>query len=355
MKDIVCGIYMIQNLVNQKVYIGQSVDIYSRWDEHICALRGGYHANKHLQRSWNKHKEYNFEFSIVEKCDENKLDEKEIYWITENDSYYNGYNQTKGGGGVRGFKHSDETKQKISNSLKGENAPWYGKTRSEETKAKIGEASKERWADPENHPMYGKHHTEEAKQKISIANTGRKHTEEEKEKLRQANSGKNNPMYGIRLYGTDNPNYGNHKLAGQNNPNCHAVYCPELDEVFWGIKEASDKYGVNKTSIVQCCTGKRKHAGKHPITGEPLRWVYNDERYKLNNADYIDARPKAVYCIELNEYFISASEAGRKYNININSISQCCLKKRKSAGKHPTTGEKLHWIYADEMNNSSVA
>ena len=83
--------------------------------------------------------------------------------------------------------------------------------------------------------------------------------------------------------------------------------------------------------------------------------MYNDERYKLNNADYIDARPKAVYCIELNEYFISASEAGRKYNININSISQCCLKKRKSAGKHPTTGEKLHWIYADEMNNSSVA
>ena len=66
MEDKVCGIYMIKNIVNNKVYVGQSIDIYGRWTEHICALRGKYHANNHLQRSWNKYQEHSFEFSIIE-------------------------------------------------------------------------------------------------------------------------------------------------------------------------------------------------------------------------------------------------------------------------------------------------
>lgn len=51
------------------------------------------------------------------------------------------------------------------------------------------------------------------------------------------------------------------------------VYCPELDESFTTIKEASDKYNVNKVSIGYCLCGKQKHAGKHPVTGEQLSWV----------------------------------------------------------------------------------
>ena len=51
------------------------------------------------------------------------------------------------------------------------------------------------------------------------------------------------------------------------------VYCPELNEKFTTIKEASIKYGINKTSIGYCISGKQKHAGKHPVTGELLSWV----------------------------------------------------------------------------------
>lgn len=51
------------------------------------------------------------------------------------------------------------------------------------------------------------------------------------------------------------------------------VYCPELDEIFATIKEASEKYNINKTSIGYCLRGKQKHAGKHPVTGELLSWV----------------------------------------------------------------------------------
>ena len=358
MKDKICGIYMIANQVNGKVYVGQSSDIFHRWAEHKNTLRGNCHANNHLQHAWNKYEEQNFCFSIIEECDESELNCREIYWITKKDSYVNGYNLTDGGGGVRGFKHADDTKQKISKTLKEilsdpTNTKWREKYKSEDVKAKIGQASKERLANPENHPMYGKSQSEEVKQKISAANTGRKKTDEEIRRLSERFSGEGNPMFGVRMYGEDNPNFGNHKLSGANNPNCKAVYCPELDEVFWGAKEAHDKYGFSRTGITECCNGYQKTCGKHPITGEKLRWVYNDERYNLQ--EFVDRRVKSVYCIELNEHFCSASEAGRKYCINISSISECCLRHRKSAGHHPKTGEKLHWVYADEMNNSSVA
>lgn len=52
-----------------------------------------------------------------------------------------------------------------------------------------------------------------------------------------------------------------------------SVYCPELNESFTTIKEASDKYNINKVSIGYCICGKQKHAGKHPVTGELLSWV----------------------------------------------------------------------------------
>lgn len=51
------------------------------------------------------------------------------------------------------------------------------------------------------------------------------------------------------------------------------VYCPELNEKFVSIVSASEKYNINKVSIGYCLCGKQKHAGKHPVTGEPLSWV----------------------------------------------------------------------------------
>lgn len=61
--------------------------------------------------------------------------------------------------------------------------------------------------------------------------------------------------------------------AGKNNPRSCPVYCPELDEKFWGAKEAELKYGVNRNKISECINKKRKHAGNHPVTGEKLSWV----------------------------------------------------------------------------------
>ena len=137
---------------------------------------------------------------------------------------------------------SEETKKKISEANKGENNAMFGKHHSEETRKKLSDAQKKRFENPENRPMLGKHLTEETKKKIS-----------------EANSGKNNPA-------------------------CRAVYCYELDEYFWGAKEAEQKYGFNSTHISSCCRGSRKSCGKHPITGEKLHWVYAD---KMNNSSVV--------------------------------------------------------------------
>ena len=100
------GIYKIQNLINDKVYIGQSVDIEKRWSTHKAELKNNYHYNVHLQSAWNKYGEENFEFSIVEECDIGQLNQREIYWIVKFNSYENGYNLTPGGGNTESFSKS---------------------------------------------------------------------------------------------------------------------------------------------------------------------------------------------------------------------------------------------------------
>ena len=52
-----------------------------------------------------------------------------------------------------------------------------------------------------------------------------------------------------------------------------------------------------------------------------------------------------VYCIELDEIFWGSANVYQKYGIAASNISNCCMGNIKSAGKHPSTGEKLHWIY----------
>lgn len=63
------------------------------------------------------------------------------------------------------------------------------------------------------------------------------------------------------------------KIGKANKKHGINVYCPELNEHFVTMKEASNKYGINRESIRLCINGKQKHAGKHPVTGELLTWV----------------------------------------------------------------------------------
>ena len=96
-KEEMCGIYCIENIQNNKKYVGQSIDIYSRWHCHKSELRRNCHCNGKLQNAWNKYGENNFKFYIVEECSFDELDDLERYYIQQFNSYYDGYNLDFGG------------------------------------------------------------------------------------------------------------------------------------------------------------------------------------------------------------------------------------------------------------------
>lgn len=93
----ICGIYAIENIINKKVYIGQSNNILLRFSNHKYELNNNKHFNSHLQRAWYKYGKENFIFKILCECNPQELNEKEIYFIDLYCSFEYGYNRTDGG------------------------------------------------------------------------------------------------------------------------------------------------------------------------------------------------------------------------------------------------------------------
>lgn len=132
------GIYKITNIVNSKVYIGQSIDLWTRINEgHLQKLKKQKSHNKYLQRAWNKYGENNFIFEIIEYAEIDRLDEIETNWINKCKSHIKeyGYNLIPQGGSNRGYVQSEETKMKISDANRGEMNSFYGKSHTEENKS----------------------------------------------------------------------------------------------------------------------------------------------------------------------------------------------------------------------------
>lgn len=95
------GIYKITNMINEKIYIGQSTDIERRWKTHRAKQNSKYctQYNSPLYRAIRKYGIENFRFEIIEECLPELLNEREIYWISYFDSVNQkiGYNLTRGG------------------------------------------------------------------------------------------------------------------------------------------------------------------------------------------------------------------------------------------------------------------
>lgn len=154
------GIYKIRNLLNGKVYIGQSVDLNTRFKDHKKKCRCK--TNHPLYNTIRKYGLENFEFDVIEHIEDiNKLNECEQYWLDYYKSYDRnyGYNLCYIAESTRGYKHTEETKQKMSLN---HSKSWLGKKHTEETKRKIGECH------------VGKEVSIETRQKLSEINIGKK-------------------------------------------------------------------------------------------------------------------------------------------------------------------------------------
>lgn len=96
------GIYKITNNINEKCYIGQSKDIEARWKKHISVYNNKTAPNYKLYRAMRKYGLASFRFEVIEECEPEELNSREIYWIQYYDSFLNGYNMTLGGEACNG-------------------------------------------------------------------------------------------------------------------------------------------------------------------------------------------------------------------------------------------------------------
>jgi len=134
------NIYLITNKINNKKYVGQSSNTEERWYRHSVDYKRL--TDRYLYRAMNKYGFDNFYFEVIEEnIPIEYIGEKEIYYIKYfNTKAPNGYNMTDGGEGSFNRVISNETKEKISKSLK-------GKKLSEETKKKMSVRNQERYKD----------------------------------------------------------------------------------------------------------------------------------------------------------------------------------------------------------------
>lgn len=95
-KNIYC-IYYIKNIINDKMYIGQTKNIKRRRLSHYGKLSKGYHPNYKLQDDWNKYGGNSFKITVLEYCDESEVNKREMYYISLFNSVDDGYNISIGG------------------------------------------------------------------------------------------------------------------------------------------------------------------------------------------------------------------------------------------------------------------
>ena len=117
------GIYLITNLVNGKVYVGQSVDIQRRYSEHIRSAQPDKYSLKNerdsktpIHLAMQKYGIENFSLRILEECSRELLNEREKYWISmfhSNEKKY-GYNVTEGGQETIGCKGENHSQAKLT-------------------------------------------------------------------------------------------------------------------------------------------------------------------------------------------------------------------------------------------------
>lgn len=87
-----CGIYLIHNHLNNKIYIGKSIDILGRWQQHIDNA----HLEKYDYEFYKDLKDINsFTFQILELCLQEQLQAKEQYYIDYYSASSQGYNQVE--------------------------------------------------------------------------------------------------------------------------------------------------------------------------------------------------------------------------------------------------------------------
>lgn len=266
MKETLYTIYYHRNKINNKYYIGQT--------KQTLINRFGRNGKRYMSR--HEHIKFNnaikkygwdsFEHGVICTChtieEANKLEE---YYIQKYDSFLNGYNATKGGGGKLG--------------LSGKKCAWYGRKHTEEEKKKISKANKGKVVsrknskskcilavDKETNCIVGEYVSINQCSDVLKINQG---------DISRCLSGKR--KYAKGYYFIEKDKYDGLAVPPTEHisHNSKQVRCINTGEIFRSMMEAGRKYNISSSDISRCVNGKRKTCGELS-TGERLKWEYAD-------------------------------------------------------------------------------
>lgn len=229
-------IYKTTNLINGKIYVG--LHRKSEFDNNYIG------SGTILKQAIRKYGVDNFTCEVIEWCEtSDELSEREIYWIDKLNCLDSevGYNLHEGGGQPPIFIGEEHPNWGNKFGLKGENHPNWGKR---------GELSY----------LYGTSHSEETKNKISESNKGKVFSEETKQKMseskKEAYIGKGNPFYGKEHTDETKELIGKKAKERLKNRKNHPLATKVLvcdadgnEHVFDCIKDATEFYGVKYSTI----------------------------------------------------------------------------------------------------------
>jgi len=227
------GIYKITNLINGKMYIGKSTNIYKRWYEHKKLYLT---LNSHLYYSMRKYGIDNFSFEIIKET--NELDYWEMFYIKEFDTINNGLNMTTGGNGGWDYVNSNSD----FNKIKGK---WnIGKVRTEEQRQHLSKKLKGIKKSTESLENYKKAAEEKVKNypKEYFLNKAQKAKE-----TRLKNGG-----YIVSEEARRKSSI-THK---EKNINCKQIICNETGQIFKSINEAEQILGISRKKIGRSIANK---------------------------------------------------------------------------------------------------
>ena len=365
-----CGIYCYRNKINNKKYVGQSVDLKAR---KRCFGREYRYSGRLFQNAVKKYGKENFEYSVLTHCKKEELNYFERFYISrlKTNDREKGYNLTSGGDS--NFSRSEEWKKNMSDS-------WDDERRKNKSNESMGEKN----------PNYGHRWNDEQKKHASILRkklakkiffeTHGFEISELEDKIKEYISNRKSVT---KEDITKHFHITHERLSSiiKNNLELKTkfirkqkiailkqrkiiVQCDRLNHeivlnIFPSLTEAVEK--TNITSIHHCTHGVEENAGgyfwRFGKDGETPSETYNQEYLKpLGNSrkltgDQIERMKKngvwthkklmkKVYCFNLKGELVdiceSTKEAGKKYNINPTEISAICRNGKQKTAKGMT-------------------
>ena len=230
-------IYMFTNKVNNKKYIGQTIDFNRRLQQHLRESKKD-SCKYPLHKAIKKYGIENFDIKILHSnLTKEEMDEKEIFYIQEYKTLDRNYGYNISSGGSYGNPYAGKTKEEMKEIANKKSESRKGIIFTEEHKSNISKNSYMKGITKEEHPFYGKHHSEESKEKNRQAHLGKIHTEESKQKIKKSCEEK----FGRKIAQYDK----------QGN----------LIQIWKSVKEASKQLGIDQSGIRKCVSGERKSSG----------------------------------------------------------------------------------------------